>query len=124
MQREEFLERVRERADLGSIGRAEEVTRATLVTLGEYLAGGEGNDLAAQLPRGIAEILRRQPPDRSMLFSLSDFLQRVGEQEQASPEEAEAHVRAVFAVLDEAVSGGEWSAVRRQFPSEFDPLFG
>jgi uncharacterized protein (DUF2267 family) len=30
----------------------------------------------------------------------------------------------VFAVLDEAVSGGEWSAVRRQFPSEFDPLFG
>ncbi|MDQ3922379.1 MAG: DUF2267 domain-containing protein [Actinomycetota bacterium] len=27
-------------------------------------------------------------------------------------------------VLKEAVSGGEMQDVRRQFPSEFDPLFG
>jgi uncharacterized protein (DUF2267 family) len=59
-----------------------------------------------------------------MILSLQDFLQRVGELEgDAGTEEAEAHARAVFATLDEAVSGGEWRAVRRQFPGEFDPLF-
>ena len=35
-----------------------------------------------------------------------DFPQRVGEQEEVGLQAAEAHVRAVFAVLDEAVSGG------------------
>jgi hypothetical protein len=34
-----------------------------------------------------------------------DFPQRVGEQEEVGLRAAEAHVRAVFAVLDEAVSG-------------------
>ncbi len=38
-------------------------------------------------------------------------------------EDAVAHARAVMGVLEEAVSGGEMEDVRRQFPSEFDPLF-
>jgi uncharacterized protein (DUF2267 family) len=124
VQYEEFIDRVRQRAELGSFSEAETATQATLTTLGEYLSGGEGLDLASQLPQGLAEHLRRQPPNRAMLFSLNDFLQEVGEREGANTDEALAHVRAVVGVLQEAVSEGEMADVRRQFPSEFDTLFG
>jgi uncharacterized protein (DUF2267 family) len=123
VQYEEFIERVQQQAELGSFPEAEAATRATLTTLGEYLAGGEGLDLASQLPQGLAEHLRRQPPDRAMFFSLNDFLQEVGEREGVNTDEASAHARAVMSVLREAVSEEEMEDVRRQFPSEFDPLF-
>ena len=124
MQYQEFVDRVRQRAGLASFAEAEAATQATLTTLGEYLTGGEGLDLAAQLPQGLAELLRRQPPERSMIFSLNDFLQRVGEEEGVGIEEASSHTRAVMGVLEEAVTEGEMDDVRRQFPSEFYPLFG
>lgn len=124
MQHEEFIELVRKRSGLASSGETEEVVRATLTTLGEYLTGGEGHDLASQLPQGVAEHLRRQPPERSEIFSLEDFLQRIGEHEGSGDiEEVSAHARAVMSVLDEAVSEGEMGDLRRQFPSEFAPLF-
>ena len=124
MQYEEFVERVQQRAELASFAQAEAATQATLTVLGEYLSGGEGLDLASQLPQGLAEHLRQQPPERSTIFSLSDFLQRVGEEEGTSIEEAEARARAVLGVLEEAVTKGQMDDVRRQFPSEFDSLFG
>jgi uncharacterized protein (DUF2267 family) len=123
MQYEEFVERVQQRAGLASFERAEAATRATLTTLGEYLTGGEGLDLASQLPQGLAEILHQQPPERSKMFSLNDFLQIVGENEGVGIGEAETHARAVMGVLEEAITKGEMDDVRRQFPSEFDPLF-
>ena len=124
MQYQEFIERVQQRAGLSSFAAAEAATRATLTTLGEYLAGGEGLDLASQLPQGLAEPLRQQPPERSKIFSLNDFVQLVGEKEGAGFEEASAHAHAVMGVLGEAVSKSEMDDVRRQFPSEFDGFFG
>src|SRR5918911_2695681 len=108
MQYEEFIERVQQQAGLASFGGAEAATRATLTTLGEYLTGGEGLDLAAQLPQGLAELLRRQPPERSMIFSLNDFLQRVGEEEGVGIEEASAHARAVMGVWRRPSQRARW----------------
>ncbi|TCJ20542.1 DUF2267 domain-containing protein [Rubrobacter taiwanensis] len=124
MQHDEFIERVRERAGLGTQAEAERATYAVLATLGDYLAGGEGKYLAAQLPQGVAEHLERRPPERSLLYSPDDFLQQVGEKEGASLEEARKHTRAVFSVLEEAVTEGEMRDIRRQFPAGFEPLFG
>lgn len=129
MERQEFLEEVRRRAGLGSVEEAESATRATLTALGEYLVGYEGLDLASRLPEGLAETLRREPPDRPEIFALNDFLFRVGEEEGTNPEddadpnEALPRVRAVMGVLLEAVEPGEAEDLRRQFPSEFDPIF-
>ncbi len=123
MQYEKFIDRVRQRDGLDSFDEAEEAARATLTTLGDYLAGGEGQDLASQLPQGLAEHLHRKPSSRAEFFSLDDFLQEVGEREGVNFDEAKAHARASTSVLQEAVSGGEMKDIRRQFPSEFDPLF-
>ncbi len=51
----------------------------SVTTLGEYLVGSEGLDLASQLPQRLAEHLRQQPPNRPMVYSFPDFLQQIGE---------------------------------------------
>ncbi len=43
--------------------------------------------------------------------------------DDADPDEALPRVRAVMSVLLEAVDPDEAEDLRRQFPSEFDPLF-
>jgi uncharacterized protein (DUF2267 family) len=50
MKHDAFIGQVQHHARLDSRGAAERATRATLETLAERLAGGEANDLAAQLP--------------------------------------------------------------------------
>ena len=58
-----------------------------------------------------------------MIYSFPDFIQEIGEREGVNTDEALAHARVVVSMLQEAVSEGEMDDVRRQFPSEFDPLF-
>lgn len=124
MRYEEFIERVGERAGLSSAEEAERATRATLTTFGEYLSGREELDLADQLPEGLSEHLRRQPPERGETFSAEDFLQLVGERGETNVGETRAHVKAVMDVLGEAVGRKTLGdVVERQFPSEFAPIF-
>ena len=52
-----------------------------------------------------------------------EFFERVGEQEEADPQE-EPHVRAAFAAPGGALNGSEMRDICCQFPSEFDHLFG
>lgn len=123
MQYEEFMSLVQRRTRLDELG-ARTAVQATLTTLGEYLSGGEGLDLAGRLPQGVGEHLQRRPPGRSEIFSLEDFVQIVGEKEETGSGEARQHARAVLGVLGEAVSREEMDDVRRQFPTEFNELFG
>ncbi len=85
--------------------------------------GGEANDLASQLPRGIAEYLRTRLAGEGERFSVEDFFQRVSERAGVNLPKAFYHARAVIAVLYEAVSPGEMADVRAQLPGEFARLF-
>ena len=51
-----------------------------------------------------------------------EFLERVGEQEEADPQEEAPRV--AFAAPGGALSGSEMRDIWRQFPSEFDHMFG
>ena len=121
MQHDEFVGHVQNRARLASRGEALRAIRATLETLGERLAGGEAEDLAAQLPPEIGDYLREVESDGS--FSLDTFFDRVAEREGTDLPVAVHHARAVVAVLQEAVSAGEMEDVRAQLPEEYNPLF-
>ena len=123
MRYEEFVERVRQRAGLDSFEEAERATRATIGRLGEYLNDKKGLEVASQLPQELSEHLRWQSPKRGGIQTPTDFLERVGQSEGVSLEEAEAHTKAVMGVLWEAVGQNEMENVRRQFPGEFAPLF-
>jgi len=123
MKHDEFIGQVQHRARLSSRGDAEIAARATLETLAERLAGGEANDLASQLPRGLAEYLRTGLAGEGVHFSMEEFFHRVSEREGVDLPKAIYHARAVIAVLYEAVSPGEMADVRAQLPAEFSRLF-
>ncbi len=123
MKHDEFIGQVQHRARLSSRGEAERATRATLEILAERLAGGEANDLAAQLPQELAEYLRREWSGIGERFSLEEFFRRVSLREGVDLPDAIFHARAVIEVLTEAVSMGEINDVRAQLPAEFDRLF-
>ena len=123
MKHDEFIVQVQHRARLSSRGDAEVATRATLATLAERLSGGEASDLAAQLPRGIAEYLRAEFAGEGMRFPVKEFFERVGQREGVDVPKAIYHARAVIAVLSEAVSPGEMADVRAQLPADYAWLF-
>jgi uncharacterized protein (DUF2267 family) len=112
MKHDEFIGQVQHRARLSSRGDAQMTTRATLETLAERLAGDEADDLASQLPRGIAEYLRTGLAGEGERFSVEEFFQRVSRREGVDLPKAIYHARAVIAVLYEAVSQGEMADVR------------
>lgn len=123
MKHDELIGRVQHHARLASRGDAEMATRATLETLAERLAGGEAEDLAAQLPRGIAEYLRTGLTGTGQHFPVEEFFQRVSQREGVDVPKAIYHARAVIAVLYEAVSLGEMADIRAQLPAGYVRLF-
>ncbi len=123
MKHDEFIGHVQQRARLDSRGAAEQATRATLETLGERLAGGQPDNLAAQLPPEIGLHLRRA--DAAEQFGMQEFYARVHAKENPGVQLPEAvfHAKAVTSVVRDAVTGGVLDKVREQLPEEFADLF-
>jgi uncharacterized protein (DUF2267 family) len=121
MKHDEFIGQVQARARLPSRGDAERATRVVLETLGDRLAGGEPDDLAAQLPEEIGRHLRGREEVEKL--SLDDFFARVSEGLDADRPDAVHRARAVISVLTDAVSAREIDEVRQQLPEEYAPLF-
>jgi uncharacterized protein (DUF2267 family) len=122
MQYSEFMGQVHHRARVDSMDKAVAAVRATLTVLGQRLAGGEPDDLAAELPNEIGRYLKEAEP-RGQRFGFQEFMERVSQEEGVDLPEAVHHARVVIEVLQEAVSVGEIEDVRAQLPAEFDPLF-
>lgn len=116
MNADEFVTEVRTVAGFESGDQARDAIRATLATLRERLAGNEPNNLADQLPPGVAEPLRGEGGRDN--FSLDEFYDRVAEKEGVGREEAVPHARAVGTVLQRAVTAGEMDDVRWQLKDE------
>jgi uncharacterized protein (DUF2267 family) len=95
--------------------------QATLETLAERIPPGEASDLAAELPPELSTFLEGSEEAES--FSVEAFLTRVAAKERADLPDAIYHVRAVLAVVQEAVSAQEMEQVRGRLPDEFVPLF-
>lgn len=112
----EFLNRVQEHAGLDARADAERAVRATFETLAERVTQGATTNLAAQLPREIAQYLLRRGPEVKEL-SPDEFWEHVAEREGTDTVTAIRHARAVFQTLDEAVSAGEIDDFRAELPS-------
>ena len=124
MDHDHFVQQVQHRARLASNGEAIAAIRSTLETLAERLAGGETEDLAAQLPQEIGYYLRSSDEKwDGERFDVAEFFRRVSERERAGLPDAVFHARAVMSVLDEAVSPGEMEDVRDQLPDDYSLLF-
>jgi uncharacterized protein (DUF2267 family) len=120
---DEFIKHVQSVAQLNSRDEAEQATRATLETLKERIVGDEASNLAAQMPQELAEYLRGREGENGQFFSMQDFISRVSEKEGVEPTAAAIHVRAVFSVLQSAVTPGEFDDVRVNLSEDYAELF-
>jgi len=116
----DFLLRVAQRAGLEE-ERARAVTEAVLETFGERIAGGEAEDLAAQLPEPLGAPLVRAGADPEPIPP-AEFVRRVAERAGEPPPVAREHARAVLTTLREAVTLKEWRDTEAELPREYDAL--
>ncbi len=128
MQYEEFIQQVQAYAELDTPEEALQLTEAVLSTLGERIYRTEQSQMAAQLPRGIKELLvARQPPENTRNyvqgFTVEEFYNRVGARTNVRYQRAVAQTKAVMAVLQEAVSAGQIDDIKGELPAEFAELF-
>jgi uncharacterized protein (DUF2267 family) len=84
---------------------------------------GRPNDLAAQLPVELKPHLTGVREEAEQ-FDVDTFVARVADRDGTDPEQALAHVGAVFATLREAVTAGELDDVATQLPDGLRDLVG
>lgn len=126
MKRDEFLTTVQRRASLDETDEARAATDAVLATLGERITENEAEDLAAQLPRDVADAVTRDHESAESM-SPDEFVdrveQRTDDEQSLGDDDGERYARAVLSTVDEAVTEGEAGDVRAQLPEEFGSLF-
>ncbi|QHG16149.1 DUF2267 domain-containing protein [Nostoc sp. ATCC 53789] len=124
MEYNEFITHVQSLAQSDSREEAERATRATLETLKERIASDEAEELATNLPQQLGNYLRVREGDSSQSFNLQEFITRASQKENIEPTTAAIHVRAVFAVLQNAISPEKFAALHAYFSHDYEELFG
>lgn len=123
MKYDEFIKHVQGFAQLDSRQAAEQATQATLETVAERIVGNEASQLAAQLPAELGQHLRGHEGQNGNFFSLQEFYQRVSQRAGVEPVTAALYARAVFTVLNQAVTPGEFEDVKANFSDDYSELF-
>ena len=118
MTNEQFINEVARQAGV-SKQQAEPLTKAALSALADRLTGGEADDVASQLPKGIKEAMLPATPEAET-FGLGEFIERIARRAEVTTEQAEVGARAVMATLHEAITEGEFKDMMAQLPEDFD----
>lgn len=104
------------------VAQAERAAIYSLEVLESRLLKAESDDLNAQLPTGLVELLPL-PPERPERLHRADFLQRIAELLEVDDHEAERLCRGVYEVISRRVSEGELEDVLREMPAELRTLW-
>ena len=125
MQEDEFYTLVQQGCPVDSTDQARTATHAVLETLAETVTGGEAEDVAAQLPDELAEVLDHADHDGAE-HDRESFVSRVGDRLHSTdldPAEAERYADAVTDALAESLTRGELEDLTAQLGGGLDPLF-
>ncbi|QIR39502.1 DUF2267 domain-containing protein [Tolypothrix sp. PCC 7910] len=123
MQYEEFITHVQSLALSDSRVEAERATRATLETIQERIPADEVQALAEQLPIELKNYLETSQGQPGQIFNLQEFINRTSQKENIEPTTAAIHVRAVFAVLQNAVVPEKFASFHAYFSHDYEELF-
>ena len=124
MEYDEFITHVQSLTQSDSREEAERATRATLETLKERIAAHEAEELAANLPQQLGDYLRGKQGDSGGSFNLQEFIARASQKEDIEPTTVAIHVRAVFTVLQNAISPEVFAALHSHFSHDYEEMFG
>jgi len=123
VQYDEFITHVQSLTQSNSREEAERSTRATLETVKERISVDEAEKLAAQLPQELGEYLRGRDVESNQSFNLQEFIARASQKENIEPTTAAIHVRAVFAVLQNAIKPEIFAAFHAHLSHDYEELF-
>ncbi|TAE52637.1 MAG: DUF2267 domain-containing protein [Nostocales cyanobacterium] len=123
MEYTEFITHVETLSQSSSRIEAENATRATLATLRELIPKDEAQELAKEIPSELSEFLQKQETETTESFHLQEFIQRTSQKENIAPTTAAMHVRAVFAVLQSAVTPEKFKKFHSYFSHDYEELF-
>ncbi|MTJ10887.1 DUF2267 domain-containing protein [Anabaena sp. UHCC 0204] len=123
MEYSEFITHVQSLAQSESREEAEVATRATLEVLTQIIPSEEIADLSAQIPEELREYLRGNETEAIQSFHLQEFIERISQKESLEPTTSIIHVRAVFAVLQNAVASDKFRKFYNYFSHDYEELF-
>lgn len=121
-----FLKHLMDVGDFSNEGQAEKAAVAVLCCLERRITRGEAEDLEAQLPMKLRELVQRceaheeQKPRR---IGPEEFVTMVAEHLGADASRAVPAIREVASAVRAQVTEGEWADVMRQLPKSYEPLF-
>ena len=123
MTEQEFVRKVQERLGLATEDEAMAASKSVLAATADRITRDEANDLASQLPGNLRDLVKgRGGPVQKM--DAETFIHRIeSDLDLQSEEQAAGVTQAVFSVLKEAVTEGEWEDVVSQFPRELQTMF-
>lgn len=123
MEYNDFIKNVQSLAQSNSREDTEIAIRATLETLKERISGDEAANLSQQLPAEFGDCLRGREGKPEQSFNLQDFIARTSQKENLEPTTTAMHVRAVFAVLQNAIKPEEFAKLHRHFSHDYEEMF-
>lgn len=113
----EITELVRQRGRFASAEQTRMVIGTVLSVLGSADLGGEAKNLAAQLPKGFAELLGEKPGQGEQ-FGAEEFITGIQQRLEITGEQAEVAARAVLSSVTDAVSEGERASFVNALPKD------
>ena len=123
MEYTEFITHVQTLAQSESREEVEVATRATLEIIKQIIPSDEREELAAQIPQELGEYLRGRETEPIESFHLQEFIERISQKESVSPTISIIHVRAVFAVLQNAITPEKFRKFYDYFSHDYEELF-
>ncbi|MGM3304894.1 DUF2267 domain-containing protein [Anabaena sp. WFMT] len=123
MEYTEFITHVQSLAQSNSREEAERATHATLGTIKELIPNYEAQEIAAQLPEELGKSLSGRETEPTQSFHLQEFIERASQKENIEPTTAAIHVRAVFAVLQNAITPDKFRKFHTYFSHDYEELF-
>jgi uncharacterized protein (DUF2267 family) len=115
----QFVMAVQRRAGLEPDGAADAIA-ATLTTLSERLTEAQAQDVAAELPAELKDIIAAAA--RGVPFDFDDFLSRIADTLGEDRERAGRVASAVVTTLADAAAPGDVEDVLAELPPEFGEL--
>lgn len=126
MQYSEFIHEAKAALNVQSEGEVIDITRAFLHTLTAHLAGNAADNLGAQLPAPLLDIIREVSPedrDQGERFKLTEFYQRVGDKLGVDAATGERYTQQFMTVFRSMVTEGELHKIKITLSDDYAPLF-
>ena len=110
MQYPEFIHEAKTKLGVLTEGEVLDITRAFLHTLTRHLAGNAADNMGAQLPGPLLDMIREIPAEERQQgerFKLTQFYDRVADQLGVDPEQGKTVTRQFMQVFRQLVTAGE-----------------